>query len=118
MSERGRGSAPSSFAHPSDAAGGAHPVDRPRADESADPAELALRRFDCRRCGETIGVYEPLAAAGELGVRITSRAAEPDSIGPAEICYHRACYEQAEASIEANLRRSAWRRAAGWDRPA
>lgn len=74
--------------------------------------------FCCRRCGETIGVYEPLALAGEDGVRITSRAAEPGLGDAGSSYFHRDCYETNRAEVEATLQRSAWRRASGADRPA
>jgi len=47
----------------------------------------------CARCGEVIGVYEPLVEImGELA-RHTSRAAEPEVCPSGTPCYHRACYE-------------------------
>jgi hypothetical protein len=47
----------------------------------------------CARCGDVIGVYEPLVEVlGELA-RQTSRAAEPGVCTTGGTCYHRACYE-------------------------
>ena len=74
--------------------------------------------FRCRRCGETIGVYEPLAVAGEEGIRITSRAAEPGLDGREAIYFHRDCFENDPAAAETTRRRSAWRRASEQAPPA
>lgn len=74
--------------------------------------------FRCRHCGEPIGVYEPLALAGEEGVRITSRAAEPDLGGRGAIYFHRDCVESEAAGAETSRRRSAWRRASEQAPPA
>jgi hypothetical protein len=84
--------------------------------------------FRCRRCGEPIGVYEPVALAGAGGTRITSRAAEPDLGGPEGIYFHRDCCEDDEADAAADAdaaaaaaatrQRSAWRRASGAGPPA
>ena len=48
----------------------------------------------CRRCGEVIGVYEPLIAVSAGQSRETSRAAENGN-GPSILaeCYHADCYE-------------------------
>jgi hypothetical protein len=90
-----------------EAAGETHP----QTEEPFDP-------FRCRRCGEPIGVYEPLAAAGEEGIRITSRAAEPDLDGRNAIYCHRDCFEGDRAGAETTRRRSAWRRASEQAPPA
>lgn len=52
-------------------------------------------RLRCRRCGDVIGVYEPLIVFVEGQPRETSRLAEPQA-GALE-CYHRACYESLTA---------------------
>lgn len=52
----------------------------------------------CRRCGDVIGVYEPIILLVEGRSRETSRATEPDA-GTHGDCYHGACYAQL---IEAN----------------
>jgi hypothetical protein len=45
----------------------------------------------CHRCGETIGVYEPVVrVTGGLAV-VTSLAREPGLELAADGCYHRAC---------------------------
>jgi hypothetical protein len=47
----------------------------------------------CDRCGELIGVYEPLITLDKGRAHETSRAAEPPPGGrQASACYHRACY--------------------------
>jgi hypothetical protein len=82
-------------------------------DRRIDPVnEARLWEFGCRRCGDTIGVYEPLALVHEGRARITSRAVEP-GLPPAGIYFHRDCYERSREYVDANLRRSAWRRGAG-----
>jgi hypothetical protein len=50
--------------------------------------------FRCCRCGEVIGVYEPLVAVVDGRARETSRALEPDTAGRVGDCYHRACYQR------------------------
>jgi hypothetical protein len=52
----------------------------------------ATDAFRCRRCGDIIGVYEPLVVCDEQDARITSRAAEPDVQAGGTTHYHRACY--------------------------
>jgi hypothetical protein len=52
--------------------------------------------LSCRRCGEPIGVYEPLIALLDGRPRETSRAAEPIPAHVGGECYHRACFEQAQ----------------------
>jgi hypothetical protein len=54
----------------------------------------------CRRCGEVIGVYEPLIhVVGGLSHR-TSRAACPRlSANASEALYHAACYEGAGSDL-------------------
>jgi hypothetical protein len=74
--------------------------------------------FRCPRCSEPIGVYEPLAVAGEEGIRITSRAAEPGIDGREAIYFHRDCFENDPAAAETSRRRSAWRRASEQAPPA
>ncbi|MGH2834794.1 MAG: hypothetical protein ACRDK4_01370 [Solirubrobacteraceae bacterium] len=71
--------------------------------------------FRCRRCDELIGVYEPLAVADEQGIRISSRAAEPELDDSRAIYFHRDCFQSDEAGAETTRRRSAWRRASGAD---
>jgi len=48
--------------------------------------------FRCERCGDLIGVYEPLVVCIEGLARTTSRAAEPDLEAMGATHYHRACY--------------------------
>lgn len=48
--------------------------------------------FRCGRCGDVIGVYEPLVVCSEGGARTTSRAAEPQLRAADSRQYHRDCY--------------------------
>jgi hypothetical protein len=55
----------------------------------------------CVRCGEVIGMYEPLIEAIGGVVRETSRAAEPQLAASAGIgLFHSACYHAQAASEE------------------
>jgi hypothetical protein len=47
----------------------------------------------CHRCGETVGVYEPMVALVEDVACVSSRAAQPQLSDIATRCYHRACYD-------------------------
>jgi hypothetical protein len=47
----------------------------------------------CRRCGEVIGVYEPLIRVTEGHTVETSRAVDPQVSGRDAEPYHRACFE-------------------------
>jgi hypothetical protein len=47
----------------------------------------------CRRCGDVIGVYEPMILLEDGKARETSRAAEPDVDGRGDR-FHGYCYEQ------------------------
>jgi hypothetical protein len=47
----------------------------------------------CARCGEVIGVYEPLAVVVDAIGRITSIAAEPGVAPASGELFHRACFE-------------------------
>lgn len=49
----------------------------------------------CGRCGEVIGVYEPLVLCRDGMTRVTSIAAEPGVASVGGEMYHRACYEPA-----------------------
>lgn len=54
----------------------------------------------CQRCGEVIGVYEPLVVDGKTPTRVTSRAAEPAL--PSSGCYsHHSCLGTAGAAANA-----------------
>lgn len=53
-------------------------------------AEPPLR---CRRCGDVIGVYEPLVMCENSHSRTTSQAAEP-GLNMAGIYYHRPCFAE------------------------
>jgi hypothetical protein len=59
---------------------------------SGAPEMEAMETFRCRRCGDVIGVYEPLVVCTEWRARLTSRAAEPDMKAAGRTHYHRACY--------------------------
>jgi hypothetical protein len=53
-----------------------------------------VERFQCKGCGDVIGVYEPLVVCGVQSTRTTSRAAEPDLRGSDGAHYHRDCYTE------------------------
>jgi hypothetical protein len=58
----------------------------------------SIRRLDgdifeplyCQRCGEVIGVYEPLVVTESHRVRVTSRAAEP-TLPASGVYSHHSC---------------------------
>jgi len=53
----------------------------------------------CARCGDVIGVYEPLVIVDENGARHVSRAAEPQLSREQGVPhYHRTCYDAATES--------------------
>lgn len=56
----------------------------------------AVESFRCERCGEVIGVYEPLVVCAAGLARTTSRAAEPDLGATGATHYHRSCYAELE----------------------
>jgi hypothetical protein len=89
---------------------------------TSDGADISVdapfEPFRCHRCGERIGVYEPLALADEEGIRVTSRAAESALRDADGIYFHRGCFETDEATFEATRRRSAWRPASSVGPPA
>jgi len=47
----------------------------------------------CQRCGDVLGVYEPLILITEGLPCATSRAAEPHLFPTTDPGYHKACYE-------------------------
>lgn len=49
----------------------------------------------CARCGDVIGVYDPLVHVAGERARRTSRAAEPEILNVAGRIYHDACYQVA-----------------------
>jgi hypothetical protein len=53
------------------------------------------QRLRCARCGDVIGVYEPLVLVEAHGSRPTSYAAEPELIRAAGELFHRNCHTQA-----------------------
>ena len=66
-------------------------MDAPRGHRSLRDAMDMLR---CRRCGEVIGMYEPLITIVAGHSRETSRAAENGDGGATLVeCYHADCYE-------------------------
>jgi hypothetical protein len=54
----------------------------------------------CQRCGEVIGVYEPLVVANSSQARITSRAAEPALPADGSYCHH-SCLSAADVAVGA-----------------
>ena len=73
---------------------------------SSRPEGPAREPFVCERCGEQIGVYEPLVMYTVEGTRTTSRAAEPYLLADEDCYYHRDCYA-AWAADQAPVRVSA-----------
>jgi hypothetical protein len=57
----------------------------------------------CRRCGDVIGVYEPLVLVEGSAARETAAAAEPGLRALPGARYHRACF-RAEALLQPLLR--------------
>jgi hypothetical protein len=49
----------------------------------------------CARCGDVIGVYDPLVHVSGERARRTSRAAEPEILNVAGRIYHEECYHLA-----------------------
>jgi hypothetical protein len=56
----------------------------------------------CGRCGEVIGIYEPLVLAHEGLVRATSVAGEPRIAAEPGERFHRACYAENPAGSTAD----------------
>jgi hypothetical protein len=56
---------------------------------SRGPRGDAMEFFRCQRCGDVIGVYEPLVVRERDAARTTSRAAEPSLQATAAAYYHR-----------------------------
>jgi hypothetical protein len=50
------------------------------------------QRLRCARCGDVIGVYEPLVVIAPHGPRQASCAAEPELVRAREEVFHRACH--------------------------
>jgi hypothetical protein len=64
----------------------------PSASEPASGGYRGARRPRCARCGEALGIYEPLVVIDAQGARRTSCAADPQLLcGGAELL-HRACH--------------------------
>ena len=63
----------------------------------------------CGRCGEVIGIYEPLVLAHEGLVRTTSVAGEPQIAAELGERFHRACYveNQARSTADTGVTRAA-----------
>jgi hypothetical protein len=61
------------------------PESRPRFPSAMPPR--------CQRCGDVLGVYEPLILISDDFPRVTSRAAEPHLFPTIEPGYHKTCYE-------------------------
>jgi hypothetical protein len=65
-----------------------------------------MEPFLCEDCGDLIGVYEPLVVRNRDGMRITSRAAEPELRAAARAYSHHDCSATHEAA-QAPARRAA-----------
>jgi hypothetical protein len=48
--------------------------------------------LECRRCGEVIGVYEPMVVLSEGDQGVTSVAALQSEPSAAEACFHLDCF--------------------------
>jgi hypothetical protein len=51
----------------------------------------------CRRCGDVIGVYEPVIMLANGGVRDSSRRDQRDGAETVGERYHQACYSKAQS---------------------
>lgn len=49
-------------------------------------------RLRCARCGDVIGIYEPVVLVEAHGPRQTSCAAEPELTQSSRECFHRDCH--------------------------
>jgi hypothetical protein len=58
----------------------------------ASQASSSPATTKCRRCGDVIGVYEPMIVIADGQARKTARAAEKESVSPDGKCYHDACH--------------------------
>jgi hypothetical protein len=54
----------------------------------------------CQRCGEVIGVYEPLVVNDNFRLRVTSRAAEP-SLPTGGVYSHHGCFGALDLAADA-----------------
>jgi len=66
-----------------------------RLDSAVNPPLESLParpRPRCGRCGDVIGVYEPMVLESPDGDRETSVAAEPHLAVTDRTCFHRDCY--------------------------
>jgi hypothetical protein len=63
--------------------------------------EDMLEPLYCQRCGEIIGVYEPLVVDEECPARVTSRAAEPALPAGGSYCHH-SCLGVSAAAMDAD----------------
>jgi len=64
------------------------------------PGEPRFDRIRCPRCGDVIGVYEPLVIRYTAGPHRTSIAAEPHLFPISADCYHAACDRIAFGPVE------------------
>lgn len=65
-----------------------------RSSRSATKSRRRVQGFTCERCGDVIGVYEPLVIVTSTLARTTSRAAEPDLPSAFGDHYHGDCYAE------------------------
>ncbi len=56
------------------------------------------KNMRCERCGDVIGVYEPLVQVSDGQARLTSAAAEPQIGDEPGERFHRACFTEPPAS--------------------
>jgi hypothetical protein len=60
---------------------------------ATQPQSSLTAPLRCARCGDVIGVYEPLVLVSGHAIRVTSRAAEP-GVGVSDgVGYHASCHE-------------------------
>ena len=58
---------------------------------------LARPVLRCQRCGQAIGVYEPLVTLADGQVETSSRAREPQAGAYGGASYHAACFHERAA---------------------
>jgi hypothetical protein len=84
---------------------GPHGDHIPVTEEAHRPQTQRAALPRCQRCGEIIGVYEPLVVGGASSWRTTSLAAEPELEDADVSRLHLACAETQATAEEAGVSR-------------